>query len=337
MSRRTIASALCVASLCTATALAQPPKGNDPGGNPGHADTRKALGDWVKPTDKANGIVAAALANDPDVLVARAKVQLAEAELAKARQGVVLKVMTLNATIEEQMQAVKSAQDRYTWAERMMKTGNIPQGQLLDERAKLEAARAALAKAQTELKLLTGGKEVGMEVKPGHAPDHPTAAGIAWLLNAQAGDDSRHAVAQALIAGMEGYRSAHTPKGPVPDRIRAALDKPVKLGTKKEVVAIEKAMEVFKKDAGLDVAVTLRYQVNFVPIETNGEELPVGAWLQMFADANSDYAISVREYGLLVTLRKESPPDAPSLTEFWKQKSSAGKEAKDVPAPKPGK
>jgi hypothetical protein len=57
----------------------------------------------------------------------------------------------------------------------------------------------------------------------------------------------------------------------------------------------------------------------------------------MFADSNPDYSITVRDYGLLVTLRKESPPDAPSLTEFWKQKAPAEKEATHAPAPKPGK
>jgi hypothetical protein len=336
MSRRTIASVLCVAALFTAATVAQQPKGGDPS-NAGQSPARKALGEWLKPTDKADGIVAAALANDPDVLVARAKVQLAEAELAKARQGVVLKVMTLNATIEEQKAAMVSAEERYAWAERMMKKGNIPQGQLLDERAKLEAARAALAKAQTELKLLTGGKEAGVNVKPGQTPDQATAAGMAWLLKAQAGDDSRHAVAQALIAGLEGYRSSHTPKGPIPDRIRATLDKPVKLSTKKEAIDIKQAIEIFKKEAGLDFAVTIGNYGNFASIETNGEELPVGAWFQMFADTNPDYAITVRDYGLLVTLRKESPPDAPSITEFWKQKTPAEKEAKHAPAPKPVK
>ena len=353
MSRRTIASALCVAGLLATTALAQPPKSDPARNDQSQPNKGKALDTFakamkegiplegsvkgVKPADKANGIVAAALANDPDVLIARAKVQLAEAELAKARQGVVLKVMTLTATIDEQKRAMASAEERYAWTERMVKNATIPQSQLLDERAKVEAARAALAKAQTELKLLTGGKEAGVDVKPGPTPDQATAAGMAWLLKAQAGDDSGHAVAQALIAGLEGYRSAHIPKGPIPERIRATLDKSVKLSAKKEAIDIKQAIEIFKKEAGLDFAVTIGNYGNFAPIETNGEELPVGAWFQMFADSNPDYAITVRDYGLLVTLRKESPPDAPSLTEFWKQKSPAEKKATDAPAPKPGK
>ena len=44
-------------------------------------------------------------------------------------------------------------------------------------------------------------------------------------------------------------------KGPIPDRIRAALDKPVKLGAKGEKMTFDKALEVFRKEAGLDVPV----------------------------------------------------------------------------------
>ena len=41
----------------------------------------------------------------------------------------------------------------------------------------------------------------------------------------------------------------------LPAAIRAALDKSVKLGAKGEMITFEKALEVFKKDAGLDVPV----------------------------------------------------------------------------------
>ena len=58
----------------------------------------------------------AALANDPDVQVARAKVLLAEAEMAKARQAVVLKVMTLRASIEEHRRNVDAASERLAWS-----------------------------------------------------------------------------------------------------------------------------------------------------------------------------------------------------------------------------
>ena len=54
----------------------------------------------------------------------------------------------------------------------------------------------------------------------------------------------------------------------------------------------------------------------------------------MFADSNPDYAITVRDYGLLVTLRKESPPDAPSIDRVLEAefRGEEGKRSKDSEA-----
>jgi hypothetical protein len=62
-------------------------------------------------------------------------------------------------------------------------------------------------------------------------------------------------------------------------------------------------------------------------VVTDGEELPVGAWMQMFQDVAAEksegFAFYVREYGLLVANKQSAPPDAPTLTEFWKQPKAA--------------
>ena len=56
----------------------------------------------------------------------------------------------------------------------------------------------------------------------------------------------------------------------------------------------------------------------------------------MFADNNPDFAITVRDYGLLVTLRKESPSDAHRSPSFGSRTPRLQKKATDS-APKPGK
>src|SRR4051812_8917084 len=101
-----------------------------------------------KKADPAEAAIAAALAHDPDVRMARAKVQLAEAELAKARQAVAVKVITLRATVEEQKQAVAIAQETFGATERNFKAKVLSVGELNQARAKLEMARAALARAE---------------------------------------------------------------------------------------------------------------------------------------------------------------------------------------------
>src|SRR5437762_5633505 len=90
-----------------------------------------------KKADPAEAAIAAALAHDPDVRMARAKVQLAEAELAKARQAVTVKVINLRATIEEQKQAVAIAQELDTLMERQFKSGAGTGSELNQARAKL--------------------------------------------------------------------------------------------------------------------------------------------------------------------------------------------------------
>jgi hypothetical protein len=370
MSRRFVTSLAFVAGLF-ALAVAQPPGTNqkiDP--NADKADPA-AKAKKADPTDAA---VSAALVNDPDVKVARAKVQLAEAELAKARQAVVLKVMTLTAGIKEYKLAVQAAEDRVAWSARMVEKGLADQRQLIEERAKLESAKAALARVETELKLLTGG--TGGGAMGGGGPfDHglavwgtsclachrmpggdatAVARGLDWLMKAQEHDDRTITAPLSCLALLSAHQGAHAVKGPVPDRIRAALDKPVKLGAKGEKVTFEKALEVFKKDAGLDVTVrgTLPTrpaydpknpnEVQSRPIEivSEGEELPVGAWFQLFEDSavfasgrtTTRFRFYVREYGLFIASGELAPPDAPALIDFWKQKPVT---AKKEPAPEP--
>jgi hypothetical protein len=315
MSRRMMVSAIAVAGLLAVVALGQPPDKRFAPSQEGGA----------KKANPADAVVAGALANDPDVQVARAKVLLAEAELAKAKQGVVLKVMSLQATIQEHKSALAAAEERLGWSARMVEKGQVPQRQMLDERAKVESAKAALQRAETELKLLTGsGKEMGMEGAPGPT-DVAVQHGLLWLSRKalldpppEGGDYSKAAMAlAALYAG--GVKS---PVGAIPDRIRAALDKQVRIGPKGETVTFEQALELFKKEAGLDVAVRYGGRAGVLAaIKSEGEELPIGAWFQLYQDQdNNGTILYVRDYGLLCTTKDTAPSDAPTLTEFWKQK-----------------
>jgi hypothetical protein len=335
-----MASALALAALLSIAALSQPP---GPSAEPAQKKTKQPA-DGGKKADSGDASLKAALAHDPDVQVARAKVLLAEAELAKARQAVVLKVMTLRASIEEHRRNVEAASERLAWSNRMVQSGQAPQSSLLDERARVEAAKAALMRAETELKLLTGsGNEMGLEASPG-TTDPAVEQGLLWLsrqmLHGSTPDASGSSAAQTLAA-LLAAQGTKTPVGAVPERIRAALDKPVKIGAKGEKVTFDKAMEVFKKEAGLDAPV--RGPIPAVgTITSDGESIPVGAWFQLFEDQGHARqqrgTFYVREYGILFASMDMAPADAPTLTEFWKRKPPT-KEAKEVldPIKKPEK
>ncbi|MBP3959392.1 hypothetical protein J8F10_29465 [Gemmata sp. G18] len=322
--RRLTVSALFALTLCATTISAQPP-------NPEPQPQPKVLGD-KKPADPTDAGISAALANDADVKMAKAKIQLAEAELAKARQVVTLKVLTLKAKIDQLKSEMVAAEERVKATKGMVDKGTLPQAPLLIEREKLATAKTALALAEAEWKLLTGGTDLTA---------HSELAEVRrreLILNYRA---------------IEALHKASAIKGPIPDQIRAALDKPVKIGAKGERVPFEKVLELFKKEAGLDVPVrglpssildpvTGRELIDHsglpltIGIISQGEALPVGAWFQLLQDENGG-AFYVREYGLLFA--KTAPPDAPTLTEFWKQKPIAKpepqSESKPEPKPKP--
>jgi hypothetical protein len=330
-------SGLLITGFLAAFAAGQPPVTGSGSGRIATKQPAPGPKAALAKADPVDAAVKAALANDPDVQVARAKVLLAEAEMAKARQAVVLKVMSLRAAIQENESAIAAAQERYEWTERLVRQGTVPQSQLADARMKLEAAKFARDRAMTELKLLTdSGKEVGMK-GTGDGNEAAFQSRLAWLargalIDPSDPDSSSNTLRSAALAAL--YLSGtKTPVGAVPDRIRAALDQQVKIGAKGEKVSFEKALEVFKRDAGLDVPVRGPGDLIRMPVVVSqGEEMPVGAWFQLYQDYAGTGVVYVRDYGLLFTDKAAAPPDAPTLTEFWKQKqpSKGPKEVVDT-------
>lgn len=286
-----------------------------------------------KAVDPTGILIEKALANDPDVAVARAKLALAEAEVAKARQATVARAIALRDAVEAHQSELAPLLQMHKIREEMHKRGQTSLEELTASQAKVNAAKAALARAETELKLLTGdGPKFAVDAGTGlriHIPAlGPAAAGV---------DPDQEKILRLYAGLMDMARAADAaPKaaGPIPDRIRAALDKKVRLGGGKGVsVNLNEAMAVFKKEAGLDVPV--RPTPSPMPLITPGdEELPVGAWFQLFQDTGGrqgdGIVFYVREYGILVANRQTAPPDAMTLTEFWRTRPVAAAE----PVPK---
>lgn len=339
------------ASVLFVLALAMTATGQPPAGQPPAAPKTKTADDQVaKKPDATDAAIAAALANDPDVKMAKAKIQLAEAELAKARQTITLKVVALKAKIEQLKVEVKGAEERAKFATAMFERGTGDHAQVLLAREKLEAVKAGLATAEAEWKLLISGANIGLSRTKVELNDDVQLGAFLGMYNESMTLDKE------IWGHYLAVRKLGTVKGPIPERIRTILDKPVKLGAKGEKITFEKALEVFRKDAGLDVPVRGAFptRAEFNPKNPNqptshpieivleGEELPVGAWLQLFEDnavfpqragAVMRFRFYVREYGLLIASTESAPLDAPALIEFWKHKPAA-KETKTEPAPK---
>ena len=314
MTRRLLTLSAFAAGLFAVAAVAQPPAVTT-------GDAKKA---GAKKADAPDAVIEAALANDPDVRMARAKMQLAEAEWLKARQAVTQKVLTLRSLIAEQKKTVGTVEESFALLREAHTRGQASRAEMLASREKLEAAQSTLARSEMELKLITGGAGVpaahGVLTCPAamKGAANCTACHTAQVGLERLALDVSYSTRLDTAMAVLSLRGAKATGGPVPERIRAALDKPVKLGAKGEKVAFDKALEVFKT-AGLDVPVRNAVKLA-TSVTSQGEELPVGAWLQMFADEAPDCLILVREYGLLVTGKSLNPPtDAVTVFELWKQ------------------
>jgi hypothetical protein len=169
----------------------------------------------------------------------------------------------------------------------------------------LESAKSKLALVEAEWKLLTGEGE-------------RERAALALV------DVARQEEFFRALAALRSQQHGAAPKaGPVSERIRAALDKSVKLGAKGHSVSVKAALERFD----LGIAVRGLDDLGNSNFETVGEELPVGAWLIYIQDTFGLTA-HVREYGILFAKKENAPADAVTLAQFWKQKPTA------EPAPK---
>lgn len=280
--------------FAVSAAWAQPPAKTDPPKKP-------------NPTDAA---IAAALANDADVKMARAKLQLAEAELAKAKQAITLRVVTLKAQIESLTVERDASMERVRVTEARVGQGVEPKTLLAETRIAYEKVNRALATAEAEWKLLTGG-DAGAELTE-------RTNEFLYGLRIQRAYEDAAAVERGLAWLRLKEHTAKPPVGPVSERIRAALDKPVKLGKKGDTIQVTEAMDVIKRETALDVSI--RGLESFrAALALEGEELPAGAWFQLIQD-QFGIVPYVREYGILFAEKKDAPADAVALVEFWKQK-----------------
>lgn len=297
MRRRTTASALAAVGLFAGLTAGQPP-----------APPAKA------PADPTDALIQKALANDADVQVARAKLALAEAEVMKARQAAVAKVLLLRDVVNQHRAAVAQQQEVLDLKERMAKAHQLSREELLLAQEKVATTKAALARAETDLRLVVGeGPKAAAPPRSDSSDVTEEIAGLLASLDPQA-------VARALdrTRGAAGLTAL---AGPVPARLARALEKKVSLGEKGTKVTLEAALEGFKARAGFDIPV--RPMPTPMPeIVSDGVELPVIAWLQMFQDLGGQhgtmFTFYVREYGLLVANGQTAPPDAVSLTAFWR-------------------
>jgi hypothetical protein len=290
--------------------------------------------------------IAAAMKNNPDVRVAEAEVQVAQAKLAQAKLAVAQKVAAAHAAIDRAKAEATAAEAEYSRVAPLVKKGFVAQGEADAARGKLEAAKAAVAKAEAESNALLG-------VMPGQH------AAVQWKnlqhaeLTLQPRLWERSVILENVVDhGIVMLAGAKPAPGSVAERLREALDKAVKLDDQKNA-DLGAILGTLTKAAGLDVRVRVQSREDpnvwkdAVRLTLSGGEYSLGTWFQLVTDEAGlaigspteppvgparrpgRYEIYVRDYGLLLADAETAPPGAVTVQDFWKQvRAEKAKEAK---------
>lgn len=350
MNRVRVLSGLAALGLAVGMAGGQgPADGSKPGGPPPNAGAKSPAKGSLEEA------IAAALRGHPDVRVAEAEVQLAQAKLAQAKLAVAQKVTAAHLAVERARADVKVAEAAFARMEQLRKAAAVPNEEVESARQKMDTAKAEAAKAEAEYNGLLGTTPVaGLQA--------------AFQLMTTPGDRvavvTSDAVVRVIPGGQQGilaevafdaFAPPKAPAGSVPDKLKEALDKPVKLGDQKNV-GIEAFLGTLTRVAGIDLRVRVPQREDpavwqdALKLTVPGGEFPLGTWFQLVTDEYAlramppggtpfgqapqhaaRYEIYVREYGLLVADPKTAPPGAITVQEFWKQVRAEKAKEKDAP------
>jgi hypothetical protein len=291
----------------------QPASGPTPGWTP-----LKDVADKEKL--KLGELLDKALKDNPDVRVAEAKVREAEAELNRARLLVAQKVMTFSAALDAARKAAEEAEARMKRINQLRTTNLASAEEAKEAETVLARAKAALAKVEAEMPYLIGKQSAatyGAEV------DYFRALQLQGFGEARTHADEEVSAALALRWLAQHQAAGSVLSGPVPEKIRKALDKPISVDFKS--VPFVDVLQNLQDLTGINIRnqISDRYKDGNPPITLKLQELPLRAVLQALQDEYPEGALNmgglrfvVREYGILVTFGNKLPPGAALATDF---------------------
>jgi hypothetical protein len=288
----------------------------------GQEPQKKDKDDKPKAKSKLEEYLEQALSHNPDIRVAEAKSREAEAELRRARLLVTQKVAALSQAIDAAKKNIEFAEHDLARLTEQYKAGRVTAAELSVAEKGLLAAKAELAKLEAELPYLLGKASL----RPGEAVGKGEVLRVwdlAGHLVEEASDEQR-----AVEAGLRWLAKQQLPQGPMPERVRKALDTPVTLDFKRKSAA-EILKTVFDK-AGVPVYIKADLDAEMSLVSK--EALPLGAALQLFQDfSESQVQFVLRDYGVLVLDAKGLTQGALTLNDFWKNRPAEKPATRDAP------
>jgi hypothetical protein len=258
-----------------------------------------------KAKSKLEEMLAEALKNNPDIRVAVAKVAEADAELNRTRLLVTQKVIALHHGMLSQKAAVDYAQKKYERLKQLSNQGAIDSALLEEAQQALTLAKAKQAELEAQMPALLGKAARGTEGNVTFTSDNLMSLSIDYSAGIAKGNT------------LSLFRVIpHQAEGPMADKIRKALETPVKVDYKDAKLS-EILKDLQKTAPGLSFRDFSGHGNHSRTLQFE-EALPVSAILQAIGDY-FELSFVVREYGILVTTPKEAPPGALTVQEFLRQ------------------
>src|SRR5262245_32778108 len=252
----------------------------------------------------ADELLTKALKDNPDIRVAESKVREAEAELNRTRLQVLQKVAKLYEEIAVNREILDEANRRLETAIR------VKPAEIADAKLVVLRARAEFLAGESQIPYLVGKQPAAT----------PTMPGMPAL-----GDSMMNPTPGSM--GMMGMPGGAPPKqvpGTLIEKVRAALDKPIK-GEFRDSPPREIIEWLSTNLKGINVHLSAKLAPNGKVNLKLTESIPVGAALQWLED-EFDLRCVLREYGIVITERDHVPPGATPLLEIWKQRPKETKE-----------
>jgi len=297
----------CLAALVISLLIVYPTFGQDKSDASGSQQPKDKQG----APSNLEDMLAKALKQNPDILVAEAKVRTAEAELNQVRQQVLAKIVMLNAEIDAANAILREAALRYA---RLTELRNLkPRSIVTDEelgtaKETMLKYKAELARKEAELPLLIGKRAAGLAGDQSKAL--ATSPDGQWLL---AEIDGR-IVMKNLTTGKWVDPKALDLKKSTADKVRAALETQVKVNYKN--VPVEEVLEHLQASVkGVNFHLAARGINNTVTAKLS-EPVSLLDALQLLEDTIGVHFM-VRDYGIVAV--HILPPGAISVSDFARQ------------------
>jgi hypothetical protein len=253
--------------------------------------------------------LAQALKDNPDLKVAAAKLNEAEAQLSRTRLQVVQKVVMQHRAIEQAKAALVLASAQYERVKRLHQVRGASREELDQAEQQFGQAKAKLADTEAEMAFLRGKSAAKSSTSKQYREAYDN------YLRALVGT-TYFAPAVGYYRQYGPYPVPHAVKGPVADKWRKALNRRISL--KFTDTTAEEMIRSLRKD-NPDVPIRVIGKFGSLDMETvDLKDVPFGAALQFIEDVLPSHRIVVREYGLLIAPKDRVPPGAVLLHEFWK-------------------